>query len=65
VILVARVSAAHPGPVTQTRVRCAYPGYKSPIKMGSSFRWNDGVWVVGVAIRGPEFAGMMDLKTRQ
>jgi len=31
-----------------TRVRCAYPGYKRNIKMGSSFRWNDGDWVDGV-----------------
>jgi len=34
-------------------VRFDYPGYKSEIKMGSSFRWNDdGVFTaIGVSMR--------------
>jgi len=42
-------------------VRCAYPGYKRNVKMGSSFRGNDGDWFDGVTAWGPVFSGMTAL----
>jgi len=39
----------------QPGVRCAYPGYRIKVQMGSSFRWNDGRLVIARKGHAPAF----------